>query len=164
MKHYKFLAWLGAFSVDLDNSMRAAGTIRYTCNLLRNERSLIWIFPQGVMGSPHDPVEPRPGIDFLAKRFTNAQMLPMVMQFGFEREQRPYAYLRIGKPYLAVDNSDQRIEQELTRLLEQLNADVKSQSFSGYKTVLKAGVSMNKRWEWVKRLFTGKLRGYQREN
>ncbi|MEM7304143.1 MAG: lysophospholipid acyltransferase family protein, partial [Pseudomonadota bacterium] len=164
MRHYPFFAWLGAFSVDLENSLRAAGTIRYTCNLLRQNRTLIWIFPQGVMGSPYEPIEPRPGIDFLAKRFPNAQMLPMVMQFGFEREQHPLAYLRIGKPYIAAENSDERIEQSLTDLLGQINADVQAREFSGYETILSTGLSMNKRWEWVKRLFTGKLQGFSREN
>jgi 1-acyl-sn-glycerol-3-phosphate acyltransferase len=164
MKHYPFFSWLGAFSIDLDNSLRAAGTIRYTCNLLRTNRTLIWIFPQGVMGLPDEPIEPRPGIDFLAKKFSNAQMLPMVMQFGFEREQHPYAYARIGEPYLATENSDARIEQELTKLLQQLNADVKARDFAEYEMILSSGVSMNKRWEWVKRLFTGQLKGYSREN
>ena len=164
MRHYPFFAWLGAFSVDLENSLRAAGTIRYTCNLLRQNRTLIWIFPQGVMGSPYEPIEPRPGIDFLAKRFPNAQMLPMVMQFGFEREQHPCAYLRIGELYIAADNSDEQIERSLTDLLQQLNEDVKAREFSDYETILSAGLSMNKRWEWVKRLFTGKLKGFSREN
>lgn len=164
MKHYPFFAWLGVFSVDLENSLRAAGTIRYTCNLLRKNRSMIWIFPQGIMGSPHEPIEPRPGIDFLAKRFTNAQMLPMVMEFGFEREQRPFAYLRIGKPYIAAENTEERIEQELTALLQQMNAEVKQRDFTEYETVLKSGISMNKRWEWVKLLFTGKLKDFRREN
>lgn len=164
MRHYKFLSWLGAFSVDLENSLRAAGTIRYTCGLLKKNRTMIWIFPQGEMGSPHEPIEPRPGIDFLAKRFPNAQMLPMVMEFGFEREQHPVAYLKIGKPYVAAENSDERIETELSGLLNSLNAEVKDRNFSEYETLLKTGLSMNKRWEWVKRFCTGKLKGYEREN
>jgi len=128
MKHYPFFSWLGAFSVDLENKLRA------------------------------------PGVNFLASRFANAQMLPMVMHFEFEREQPPCVYLRIGKPYLAADGTEERLQQELVKLHRQLKEEVKQREFDDYETIFTAGVSINKRWEWIKRLFSGNLKGFRQEN
>ncbi|MEM6822372.1 MAG: lysophospholipid acyltransferase family protein [Verrucomicrobiota bacterium] len=164
MMHYSFFAWLGAFSVDLDNRIRAAATIRYACNLLKNKRSMVWIFPQGEMVSEYDDVQVKPGVDFLAKRFKHAQMLPMALHYEFRREQRPFVFLRFGAPYSARDNTDERLESELQNLVDQIRSNCQSGDFSEYQPLLKPALSINKRWEWVKRLFTGKLSGFSRDN
>lgn len=164
MLHYPFFSWIGAFSVDLDNSLRAAATVRYACNLLRQNRSLIWIFPQGAMVAPHDPIKIKPGVDFLARRYKNAQMLPVALHYEFGREQRPFAYIRIGAPYLAGDNSDERLADELTRLRDLLHTDLRSGNLSEYQTLLKPSWSINKRWEWIRRALRGDLKGFNPEN
>jgi 1-acyl-sn-glycerol-3-phosphate acyltransferase len=164
MRHYPFFAWMGAFSVDLDNSIRAAATVRYACELLRNNRTLIWIFPQGKMVSPYEPISIRPGVDFMAKRYKNAQMMPMAMHFNFEREQHPFAYMRIGKPFLAADSSEERLADEMEVLRKEIQEDVRQRHFEEYEYILKPALSINKRWEWIRRACTGRLSGFERDN
>lgn len=164
MMHYPFFAWMGAFSVDLENSIRAAATVKYTCELLRQNRTLIWIFPQGKMVSPHEPITIRPGVDFMARRYKNAQMMPMALAFDFEREQRPFAYMRIGKPFLAADSSEERLAEEMETLRRKIQEDVSGRRFGDYEYILKPAFSINKRWEWIRRACTGRLAGFQRDN
>ncbi|NJK93167.1 MAG: hypothetical protein HC904_15920 [Blastochloris sp.] len=38
LRHYPFFTWLGAFSVDPSNSVRAGAAVRYACKLLRQKR------------------------------------------------------------------------------------------------------------------------------
>jgi len=164
MRHYPFFSKMGAFSVDLDNSIRAAGTVRYACELLNQNRTLIWIFPQGKMVSPYEPVEIRPGVDFLARKFPRAQMLPMGMAFDFDREQRPFAFAKFHPPYLAVDNSEERLQKELEHVSQSVQEDVRRRNFNKYETIMKPSFSINKRWEWVQRALSGTLGGFSRSN
>src|SRR5262249_54913763 len=75
LKRQRFLTRLGAFSVDLENSLRAAAAIRYAVRLLQNTASLIWVFPQGIITSPYTKVVAKPGVQFLAAQAAGAQML-----------------------------------------------------------------------------------------
>ncbi|MGF1679034.1 MAG: lysophospholipid acyltransferase family protein [Candidatus Methylacidiphilales bacterium] len=164
MLHYPFFSWLGAFSVNLDNPILAGGTVRYTCKLLRENRTLIWIFPQGRMVRPREPISIKPGVDFLAKRFSNARMLPVAFHYAFEREQKPVAYIHIGPSYSATDNSDDRLRAEMEQQVAALWRDEEQADWSGYQTILKPTLSINKRWEWVKRLCNGTLADFDRGN
>src|SRR5216684_944745 len=57
LRAYRFFSWLGAFSVDPTDPLRAAASVRYAIRLLRENETLMWIFPQGEMVPPYQPIK-----------------------------------------------------------------------------------------------------------
>ena len=164
LQHYRFFTWLGAFSVDLANSLRAAGTVIYSLRLLKQNKTLLWIFPQGKMVNPHDRIEIQPGADFLAHRSNNTLMLPVAFRYAFFREQRPEILIAIGEPHPVAETSEERIRQTLQDLADQLDAVEKNGDFSGFETLMKPGWSINKVWEAVLLFVRGRWREFKPTN
>jgi len=164
MQHYPFFRWLGAFSVDLGSRVRSAAAVRYAIRLLDSPRSFIWLFPQGKMVKASDPVEIMPGTDFLARKCPRAVMIPAVFRFQFGREQKPEIFIRIGTGYAAHENSAERMEKELKRLLDELDADLRDGMIESYEQLLSPRLSINKWWELLFRVLRGKWKGFEAGN
>lgn len=164
LRHYKFFTWIGAFSVDPSNPVRAAAGTLYATRLLRNPANFVWIFPQGKMTSPYEKIEIQPGADFLARQAHNAQILPVAFRYEFFREDRPFVLIRIGKSFPAPECSGARILTELQSLADTLEQDARTGDFTGYVRTLKPRLSANKRWEWCLQAVRGKLKTFEREN
>jgi 1-acyl-sn-glycerol-3-phosphate acyltransferase len=164
LRHYPFFCWIGAYSVDPANSLRAAGTIRYTSRLLTSTRNMIWIFPQGEMVRPHVPVRFKPGLAFMAERFSYAQMLPVAFHYEFLREQKPHVYINIGEPFLGEKNTTESSERLLQGVVDELQLIVRRGEFDGFERILAPSLSINKRWEWWTHLLAGKLDQYRDKN
>ncbi len=164
LRHYKFFTWIGAFSVDPSNPVRAAAGTRYATRLLRDAASFVWIFPQGKMVSSYDRIEIQPGADFLARHAHNAQVLPVAFRYEFFREDRPSVLIRIGSPFPAPECSSHRIQTELQTLADALEHDARRGDLDGYTRALTPRLSVNKRWEWCLQALRGKLKAFEREN
>jgi chlorobactene lauroyltransferase len=164
LKHYRFFTWIGAFSVDLSTPLRAAATLRYAVKLLQKPETLIWIFPQGKMTSVYAPVDVRPGTHYLATYTAGAQMLPVAFRYEFFREDRPELLIEIGAPFSALESSDERIEREIKACVSALDASARTEDFTGFETVLKPRLTINKQWERVRLFFQGRLAEFQPHN
>jgi 1-acyl-sn-glycerol-3-phosphate acyltransferase len=160
LKHYRFFTWLGAFSVDLSSPLRSAASLRYAQRLLQKSETAIWIFPQGKLSRPADPVEVRPGTDYLAKNSPHALLVPVAMRYEFFREDRPNVLIEIGRPFPAVDSSESRIANECNSVLSRIAIAAADQDLSGFKPLFSPRLTINKRWEWIKLAATGRLREF----
>ena len=160
LKHYRFFTWLGAFSVDLSSPLRSAASLRYAQRLLEKKDTAIWIFPQGKMCRPNDPIEVKAGTDYLAKSSPRSLLVPVAMRYEFFREDRPNVLIEIGRPFAAVDSTESRIEAECKTVFVSLTAPATDQDLSGFKPLFSPRLTVNKRWEWVKRAATGRLREF----
>jgi len=164
LQHYRFFTWLGAFSVDPTNSLRAAAAVRYSLNLLKNSRSMLWIFPQGRQAPAREPVTVRPGASFLCARVPHALVLPVAFRFAFLREQRPEMLIQIGPPIPALEADDARIQEALRGLCAELDEAIRTEDVSGFRSLLRPGVSVNKWWEAGMRLFRFNFRGFRTQH
>jgi 1-acyl-sn-glycerol-3-phosphate acyltransferase len=164
LRHYRFFSWLGAFSVDSSNSLRAAAAVRYSLNLLKRGRTMLWIFPQGRQAPPHERIRVRPGADFLCHRTPHALVMPVAFRFVFLREQRPEVLIHVGRPFPALEASDERIENEIQTLCDALDADIRGEHWLQYRPLLAAGWSVNKLWEAFLRVLRGDWRGFSAQN
>src|ERR1700677_3829806 len=54
--HYQFFTRLGAVSVDLESPLQAGASLRYARRLLQDKKSAVWIFPQGKLCRPDEPI------------------------------------------------------------------------------------------------------------
>jgi 1-acyl-sn-glycerol-3-phosphate acyltransferase len=164
LKHYRFFTWLGAFSVDPTNSLRAAAAVRYSLNLLKQPRTMLWIFPQGRQAPAGEPVSVRAGASFLCARVPHAQVLPVAFRYVFLREQRPEMLIGIGAPMPALEVNDARIEAALRTLCAELDEAVRAEDVSGFQYLMRPGLSVNKWWEGLVRLLRFDFRGFEAKN
>jgi 1-acyl-sn-glycerol-3-phosphate acyltransferase len=160
LKHYRFFTWMGAFSVDLSSPLRSAASLRYTQRLLQRNDTAMWIFPQGRLCRPSDPVEVKPGTDYLAKNTPQAVLVPVAMRYEFFREDRPNVMVEVGAPFPAVECDEGRIARECNEVFARLNRAATEQDLAGFVSLFSARMTLNKRWEWVKLAATGRLREF----
>ena len=164
LKHYRFFTWLGAFSVDLSSPLRSAASLRYAQRLLQKQDTAIWIFPQGKISRPTEPLEVKPGTDYLAKNSPHAMLLPLALRYEFFREDRPNVLIEIGQPFQAVDSGEGRISLECNKAFARANLAALDQDLAGYSPLFPPRWPINKRWEWFKRALTGRLSGFTPNN
>ncbi len=164
LQHHRFFRWIGAFSVNLSNPLQAAAAVRYAVRLLQKNSSLVWIFPQGELVSPHIPIKVRSGTNYLATRSPNAQLLAVAFRYEFVREDRPEVFIEILPKLSAKESSDERLEQECLEACSRLDSSLASKELSEFKTILKPKMSINKRWEWIQLALKGRLSEFKAEN
>jgi len=164
LKHYRFFTWLGAFSVDLSSPLRSAAALRYAQRLLQKKETAIWIFPQGKLSLPNDPVEVKPGTDYLAQNAPHALLVGVSMRYEFFRENRPNVLIEIGQPFQAIEWTEGRIARECNEAVARANKAAVTQDMSGFEPLFKPHWTVNKRWEWVKLAATGRLREFSPTN
>ncbi len=164
LKYYRFFTWLGAFSVDLSSPLRSAASLRYAQRLLQKADTAIWIFPQGRICRPNEPVEIKPGTDYLAKTSPSALLVPVAMRYEFFREDRPNVLVEIGQPFPAIENEEGRIERECNAAFVRATQAAQEQDLAGFATLFPPRWTINKRWQWLKLAVTGRLREFTPSN
>lgn len=165
MKHYSFLAWIGAFSVDLSSSLRASASVRYALRLLEKPESLCWIFPQSKITPSHHPISVKEGTAYIANRVSRTQLLPVVFRYAFFHEDKPHIFVRIGAPYEGQRPvTDEVIAECLSAELARLDEMVAQHDLSLFQAIVPPKLSINKRWEWIRRAYCGQLDSFNPEN
>jgi 1-acyl-sn-glycerol-3-phosphate acyltransferase len=164
LRAYRFFSWLGAFSVDPGNPLRAAASVRYAIRLLQQKETLMWIFPQGEMVSPHQPIKLREGASYLATQSHSAQMLPIAFRYEFFREDKPLMLIDVGQPFTAHESNDERVAEACRQIAQNLDQTVRTQNLSGFETLFKPRLTINKKWEWFCLALQGRLREFNPAN
>ena len=164
LRYYRFFTWLGAFSVDLSSPLRSAASLRYAHRLLQRKETAIWIFPQGRICRQNEPVEIKPGTDYLAQSAPHALLVPVAMRYDFFREDRPNALIEIGEPFPAVESTEGRIADECNKSCARVTQASLEQDLTGFTPLFPPRLTINKRWQWVKLAVTGRLREFTPTN
>lgn len=164
LKHYRFFTWLGAFSVDLSSPLRSAASLRYAQRLLQRKETAIWIFPQGRICRQNEPVEIKPGTDYLAQSSPHAMLVSVAMRYEFFREDRPNVLIEIGEPYPAVESNEERIGNECNENFARITKAGQDQDLTGFEPLFPPRLTINKRWQWVKLAMTGRLSEFNPAN
>jgi chlorobactene lauroyltransferase len=160
---YFFFPWLGVFGVGLENPADAMAGVRYAVRLLRGQPARIaWIFVQGDMTPPGEPIIARPGAGFIAQH-ANAQLLPVVMRYEWLQESSATIFLSIGEPMPAVTTPE-----ALAARMNGLNLDLQNRlggnSRDGLEAVHSPRLSLNKRWDYLRHVATGRRAEFERDN
>jgi len=160
LKHYRFFTWLGAFSVDLSSPIRSAASLRYAQRLMQRDQTAIWVFPQGKLCRPSDPIELKPGTDYLAQNSPHAILVPVALRYEFFRDDRPNVLVEIGQPFPAVECGEGRIEKECNQVCAHVTRAAIEQDLTGFERLFSPRMTINKRWEWIRLAVTGRLREF----
>lgn len=164
LKHYNFFTWLGAFSVDLSSPIRSAAALRYAQRLLQVNETALVIFPQGRICRRNEMIEVKAGTEYLAKSAPQALLVPMAMHYEFFREDRPNALIEIGEPFPGIDCYEDRIAHEVNETYAKVQQSAREQDLTGFEPLFRPRLPLNKRWEWVKLFFSGRLREFTPTN
>ena len=130
LRKLPFFRGIGAFGVDLDDAPDGARAIRYAAKLLRGEKKLVWIFPQGEERPVSQvPLGFRGGSAEIARVAKSAKVLPVALRYEFGSDEKPSLYVSIGA---AVDTpkdvaearfaQEQAVAHELVRINDALVA------------------------------------------
>jgi hypothetical protein len=109
-------------------------------------------------------MEIKPGADYLAKATPNAVLVPLAIRYEFFRENRPNVLIEIGQPFPSTALSEGRIARECEAVSRQVSRAAESQDLTGFVPLFAPLWTINKRWEWVTRAATGRLRDFNPMN
>lgn len=99
LKRWPFLRRLGAFSIRRGDARSSLETLRYAARLLKQPRTAVAVFPQGVL-DPHasPPYLLDRGVEVLA-RLSGATCLPVAIRPMFLEAEKPDLLLELGEPH-----------------------------------------------------------------
>ncbi len=154
LKTAAFLKHVGVFGINLTSPRTAAGGLKTALDLL-NQRSVIFIFPQG-RHVPYGvrPLEFKPGLDWIIKKSPDTALYALAIRYEHLWESRPQLFLNIARVSPDVDSAHGA--STLERLMDETSQDIQKQNFDGYETLMEGGLSMNKQWERFVCLLSGK--------
>ena len=167
LQRYRFFTWMGVFGVDLSDRRAALPGLRYALRLLTSPAenrpaNLVWMFVQGKMLSPAQPVEVKPGATFLAAR-SGAVLLPLVLRYEWLLESRPSIFVRIGAP-LEANAPANRVAEALNALLAETDRTTAQLDLASYEPLFTPGMSMNKRWDYLVHLCLRRRGVFDKQN
>ncbi len=159
MRQYGFFRRIGCFSVVRENPRLAVQSLQYAADLLRQRSRVLWIFPQGTLTSAEKrPLHFYNGTAHLLRELGDVTAVPVAFRYEFVEKERPEVFITFGKPWQI--RSDERVEIEMTTdILQQLleyemdvqREDVMEREFDAYETILTGKLSVNERWDAVRR-------------
>lgn len=164
LRPYRFFTWLGAFSVDLSAPGKAAGGLRYAVKLLRDPRTLLWMFPEGELRTPYEKFTMKPGLEFLTKHAPTALLLPCAFRYEFFRDDRPVVLIEIGSPLAASEASPEVMTHAVQALQDRLAVVALQRDLTGFTLLQAPQWTINKRWEYVLWLLHGRRTTFNPHN
>lgn len=155
---YRFFTKVGMFSVHRQNVRSAMESLHYAAELLQNSRKTLWIFPQGeLVHQEIRPIELYNGQTTLLKKLGKAYFLPIAIRYDFLQEQKPEAFISIGKPELFTwdeGKQSQYFNRVFTERLEQemdsLRKDILNGNMQDFSVFLQGKKSIEKSWDSIR--------------
>ena len=112
LSKYKFFRKIGAYAIDPERRRSILESLEYTVELLRQEMSLVAIFPQGQLLPWHTrPLGYKRGIEWILERYGKpVTLLPLAIRTEFIGEKRPSAFFLFGDVHSVDAETFQGIE------------------------------------------------------
>ncbi len=126
---YRILERMGIFGIEMDTRRGAAQFLSICGRILAQPARVLWITAPGEFVDVRTrPVRLRPGIAHLVRRFPDAVVLPLALEYPFWNEGKPEALVRFGPPIpggreRSVAEWTAVLEDELTRTMDALAAE-----------------------------------------
>ncbi|HEX8367006.1 MAG TPA: lysophospholipid acyltransferase family protein [Pyrinomonadaceae bacterium] len=136
---------LGAFSVVRENPRRAAKSLNYAANLLKeNSKRTLWIFPQGeILPNDRRPLNFYHGVSRVVEKVGRILTVPLAIRYEFRGAFKPEIFVKIGAPQLvsldenfSAKSLTEQFERRLTETLDALKSDVLTGTFDDYEKIV----------------------------
>jgi chlorobactene lauroyltransferase len=153
LRRYWFFRFVGAFGVDLDAPKKAVATVRHAQALLKQPGTVVWIFPQGRLMAPDEPIRVRRGATFIAA-LAGVAILPCALRYEFRDQENPFVFIAFGRPLPAPAGED-TLRAELQRLVQEAKRFADPDVPLPEDALLPSKRSLNELWDavvaWLRR-------------
>lgn len=148
----------GGYSVNKKSPQSAMESLKYSVRVLKDPKSVLYIFPQGVINPPnHRPLEFQSGLAYITqkavKEYGKVNLLPVAVNYFFLRDNRPEVLVEIGENILFSEEKGDRKElstslaTKLEQLCDKQMKDVSNANFEGYSTLFTQKLAWYRQWE-----------------
>jgi 1-acyl-sn-glycerol-3-phosphate acyltransferase len=97
LQRYRFLRRLGVFGIDPSSMAGARQFLAISSQVLSRPEGVLWITAQGGFVDPRQrPIHLRSGIAHLARRESQAVIIPLALEYPFWNERHPEALASFG--------------------------------------------------------------------
>ncbi|WP_082234354.1 lysophospholipid acyltransferase family protein [Halobacillus massiliensis] len=122
MERFPFFRGIGVYSVDSKDRNHLLESLRYSCDLLNNNKT-VWIFPQG----EEQHLEKRPlhfsnGISYIIQNSKEIEVVPVSIYYSFGHTKKPDIYINVGFPVETTKLIPLQ-RKEITRYLEKVSTE-----------------------------------------
>lgn len=150
LRRYAIFARMGAYGIDLEHTGGARAFLTAAADVLAEPGRALWVAAQGRFSDVRErPLDLKPGVARLAEVAPDAVFVPMAIEYAFWTERGAEAFVAFGPAMTGASLSSldrsarcDRLEAELTEVLDRLSADVQARDPRRFETVLggRAGV------------------------
>ncbi|HKJ34547.1 MAG TPA: lysophospholipid acyltransferase family protein [Balneolales bacterium] len=127
LRKYPFFKYIGAFSVNKTDPLKAIASLRYAMNSLQEKNTSLFIYPEGKLIPEYvNHLTFEPGIGWLYDHCPNCDFVPITISILMLRGSQPDLFIKIGQPVKKESkdsnvNSTSFLEQCLTEELKRLH-------------------------------------------
>ncbi len=154
LARYRFFELAGAVPIDLSNPYAALGGVREALRLLKHPGAAFWLFPQGRLASPAEPVTMRPGAVLLARR-SRCAIQPVAFRWHWLEESRPTILVRFGP---ALRSDAHTTADAIQSLVERIDQDAEQRELGEYRSLFPPGRSIHHTYDALRRRWSGLTR------
>jgi 1-acyl-sn-glycerol-3-phosphate acyltransferase len=125
LANYRIFKRFGVFGVDLERKSGARRFLRIGGRILEQPGAMLWVSATGRFQDARvRPLRLQPGVAHLARRYPQAVLLPLALEYPFWNERFPEALLRFGSPIEAGALAGERTSNLLDHLEGELGANM----------------------------------------
>lgn len=98
MEKYPFFKWIGAFSINREDSRKAITSLRYAVKSFQRENASLFIYPEGSITPAGSPINFEGGLAWLHNKLVGVDFVPVGIYMHTIRHDKPELHLHIGEP------------------------------------------------------------------
>ena len=164
LNRFPILSLVGAFSVNKSSPQEAMKALKYSVEVLKDKKKVIWIFPQGIINPPNArPFNFQTGLTYIAqnsvKAYGGVNLCPVAVNYTFLREDKPEIIIDFGEPIILTTAEQNRheltnqLEEKFTNLCDKQLDNIHSGKVDDYEYVFRQILPWYKKFEkWLKRI------------
>lgn len=133
IRKFRFFTKIGAMSINRTNIRSAMITLKAASDWLKKENTSLFLYPEGKITNPHDPIRFESGLMRIKKWSPNCDIVPIAMYISHQRDNKPELFIQIGPPCRMETLQDH--ETALQQLLVQTRTDSLSENH-GYTRLI----------------------------
>jgi 1-acyl-sn-glycerol-3-phosphate acyltransferase len=132
---FPFFRYIGAFSVNRNNSRKTISSLRYALQSVQRKNSSLFIYPEGKIVPDHgQKLYFEKGIGFLHKNCPECDFVPIAININVIKSSKPDLYIKIGQPVDFVNSAPteqqtKKLEVSLQKLLNNLHSEIESEDY-----------------------------------